>query len=85
MIANPVTSIALAAMLVAAASCSPSGSAKQDASSAAAARSRLASDRVANQVRRKADMTDAGTRAREKAARDIALSDARAARSAARH
>jgi hypothetical protein len=85
MIRRPNPPIALAALAFAAvASCSPSsGTAKHDASSALAAKGRLDTDRAAVQVRRKADLEEAGARARSRAARDIAHSDARAAQSAA--
>jgi hypothetical protein len=84
MIRRPTPPIALAALAFAAvASCSPSGTIKHDASSALAAQGRLDSDRAATQVRRKADMEEAGARARGRAARDIAQSDAREAQSAA--
>ena len=83
MIRRPVPLLALAAMFAAVASCAPS--ARQDASSAAAAKARPEDDRAASQVRRKAEMLEAGARAREDAARDIARSDGHAARSAAGH
>ena len=75
--------LSAALALAVAAACSPTGAVKQDAPSAAAAKAQEDSDQVAKLDRRKADMEQAGARARGAAASDITRSAEREARIAA--